>query len=312
MSKYDILFSEKEKENIIKDYVENLLSIKEICFKYSIKNKQWLCKKLLKGKTRSYNESCKIAHKKYPEKFLHTEETKKLMRQKRLDFMKNHPEETAWRKRNKPSYPEQCFIDFLNEYGYSDKYLIEREKSIFPYFIDFAFNDLKIAVEIDGSQHYLEEDRIKRDKKKDELLISLGWSILRISAISLVNKEFKEIDKKLSEIIVSVKTVVQPLQVGLIKKIKGKKRLSKNGKWYVNYREKSEKYSDNQTIKQYENSLRQRKVKDRPSKEELFEMMSTQTFKSIAEKYGVSTNAIQKWCKAYGIPHRKRDYNNLG
>ena len=69
MSKYDILFSEKEKENIIKDYVENLLSIKENFFKYSIKNKQWLCKKLLKGKTRSYNESCKIAHKKYPEKF---------------------------------------------------------------------------------------------------------------------------------------------------------------------------------------------------------------------------------------------------
>jgi very-short-patch-repair endonuclease len=71
------------------------------------------------------------------------------------------------------SYPEQQFEKFLKEYGYADKYLIEREVSIFPYFIDFAFSDLKIAIEIDGSQH-LEEKRKESDNKKDELLQKNG------------------------------------------------------------------------------------------------------------------------------------------
>ena len=94
------------------------------------------------------------------------------MREKRLKFMKEHPEKTAWRRSNM-SYPEQQFAKFLEERGYSKKYLIEREKSVYPYFIDFAFTDLKIAVEIDGSQH-LEEDRHKRDEAKDALLINNG------------------------------------------------------------------------------------------------------------------------------------------
>ena len=71
------------------------------------------------------------------------------------------------------SYPEQQFIKFLEEKGYSEKFLIEREKSVYPYFIDFAFIDLKIAIEIDGSQH-LEEDRKRRDDEKDKLLQSQG------------------------------------------------------------------------------------------------------------------------------------------
>lgn len=71
------------------------------------------------------------------------------------------------------SYPEQQFQRFLEDYGYVNKYLIERELSVFPYFIDFAFTDLKIAIEIDGSQH-LEEDRKLKDIKKDEVLQNNG------------------------------------------------------------------------------------------------------------------------------------------
>lgn len=44
---------------------------------------------------------------------------------------------------------------------------------MFPYFIDFAFVDLKIAIEIDGSQHLL-KDRKQRDELKDKLLTNNG------------------------------------------------------------------------------------------------------------------------------------------
>jgi very-short-patch-repair endonuclease len=64
-------------------------------------------------------------------------------------------------------------MKFLEEKGYSSKYLIHREYSVFPYFIDFAFVEQKIAIEIDGSQHLLPE-RKERDEKKDALLIEQG------------------------------------------------------------------------------------------------------------------------------------------
>ena len=108
---------------------------------------------------RSLSEAIFIAHKNKPDKFKHTEKSKQKIREARLKYMKEHPENTAWRKRNLPSYPEECFIKFLSEKGYDKKFLIEREHPVFPFFIDFAFIDLKIAVEIDGSQHILDEKR---------------------------------------------------------------------------------------------------------------------------------------------------------
>ena len=53
-------------------------------------------------------------------------------------------------------------------------------------------------------------------------------------------------------------------------------------------------------------SLSQRKV-DRPSKEELLELIKTTSFLQIGKLYGVSDNAIRKWCKYYNLPYKKKD-----
>lgn len=45
--------------------------------------------------------------------------------------------------------------------------------------------------------------------------------------------------------------------------------------------------------------------KDRPSKEELSILIKTKSFVDIGKIYGVSDNAIRKWCKLYGLPHTK-------
>ncbi len=49
----------------------------------------------------------------------------------------------------------------------------------------------------------------------------------------------------------------------------------------------------------------------RPSKEKLQTLIKTTPFTRLGELYGVSDNAIRKWCKAYDLPHRKKDIRNL-
>lgn len=55
---------------------------------------------------------------------------------------------------------------------------------------------------------------------------------------------------------------------------------------------------------------RKRKV-ERPSKEELANLIKDRTFTSIANEYGVSRTSISKWCKYYDLPYRKKDIENL-
>lgn len=56
----------------------------------------------------------------------------------------------------------------------------------------------------------------------------------------------------------------------------------------------------------------QRKV-ERPNKEDLYQyLVSIQgNFSQASRKYGVTDNAIRKWCKSYGIPHSSKEYKNI-
>lgn len=51
-----------------------------------------------------------------------------------------------------------------------------------------------------------------------------------------------------------------------------------------------------------------RKVKDRPDSEELYELLKDNPFTKVGEMYGVSDNAVRKWCKSYGIPTKSSYY----
>lgn len=53
------------------------------------------------------------------------------------------------------------------------------------------------------------------------------------------------------------------------------------------------------------------KKANRPSKEELFELIKTMPFLKIGEMYGVSDNAIRKWCMSYGLPYKQKDIKTL-
>lgn len=51
----------------------------------------------------------------------------------------------------------------------------------------------------------------------------------------------------------------------------------------------------------------------RPSSDELFNLLllSKGNFTKASKKYGVSDNAIRKWCDAYNLPRKSQDYKHL-
>lgn len=121
-----------------------------------------------------------------------SDETREILRQKRLAYMKANPEKTAWRTKNNMSWPEKFFINACKDAGLLNKFLFIREKSFYPYFADFTIEEEKVVIEIDGSQH-LNKDRYESDCKKDNLIASMGYKIYRIPAKLL----YSEIDRKI-------------------------------------------------------------------------------------------------------------------
>lgn len=100
------------------------------------------------------------------------------------DSMKKaHLEGRAWnigksRWNSIKSYPEQFFEKVINNEFDNKNYKMEYPIGI--YSLDFAWVDLKRAIEIDGEQHDRFEEYHQRDIRKDEFCKSSGWEILRI------------------------------------------------------------------------------------------------------------------------------------
>lgn len=70
---------------------------------------------------------------------------------------------------------------------------VKRQKIIGNYIVDFYIETerAKAVIELDGSQHYEEENEL-RDKERDKYLQSLGIKVLRYSNLQ-VNTQFKEV-----------------------------------------------------------------------------------------------------------------------
>jgi very-short-patch-repair endonuclease len=207
--------------------------------------------------------------------------------------MKENPEKTAWRQSN-ISYPEKLFLSKIMEIGWDRKYLIVRERSFFPYFIDFSFELNKVAVEIDGSQH-LNFDRIESDNKKNDLLTSSGWVVLRFSASKI---QF-EIDNCIE--------IIKPFlgredqRVGVYSYNRYKKTSSERQKKSIKKIKSNVEYETFQhsmTKKTYQYNLAQRKV-SRPDLNILLEDIKIYGYRGTGKKYGVSDSCIKKWIRMY-------------
>lgn len=102
----------------------------------------------------------------------------------------------GWKSRNIISYPEQFFINVLNNNNieFEFNYSINKRNDLlidepYNYFLDFYFPKKKIALEIDGKQH---KYRSGHDKIRDERLSNVGIKVFRIKWKSINNDKGKE------------------------------------------------------------------------------------------------------------------------
>jgi very-short-patch-repair endonuclease len=264
------------KDNVVNDYICNEMSITRLCKKYNLGSN--IINDIIGDKKRTLVEANRIGKKLFPLK--HSDSSKAILRYKRLKYMEENPEKTAWRCSN-ISYPEKLFLEKITNSGLDKKYLIIREYSVFPYFIDFAFLNEKIAVEIDGGQHLL-PDRKNSDIVKDKVLNENGWKVVRVTE--------NEVKTNIDNLFLVILNILGENDVEI-----------KNTKIGVFKHKKSDKVKtikSGLTDKEIERVLKQRKV-IRPDYSILIEDIKNLGYLGTGRKYGVSDNSIRKWIKWY-------------
>ena len=108
------------------------------------------------------------------------------------------------------SHPEKWFIGLLeHEFNLKENVDYETERSFHKFFLDFAWPEKRLCIEIDGELHRYEKQQIN-DAEKDRLLKEEGWKELRLtwSFIQSNKEQTKEIVKNFLE---NTGDVTQPL-----------------------------------------------------------------------------------------------------
>ena len=77
-------------------------------------------------------------------------------------------------RKNMTPEEKHLWYDFLKVAPFSAK----RQKNVENYILDFYIPSAKIAIELDGSQHYSEEHRLA-DSQRDQRLAEYGIKVLR-------------------------------------------------------------------------------------------------------------------------------------
>ena len=85
-------------------------------------------------------------------------------------------------RKNMTDEEKHLWYDFLKDLPVT----VNRQKNIGNYIVDFLISSSNLVIELDGSQHWNEENK-ENDKKRDEYLKKMELTVLRYS-----NKEINE------------------------------------------------------------------------------------------------------------------------
>ena len=295
----------------------------------------------------------------------HTEESKKKLSEIRKKWLKENPDRHPWRSHNKfkskpcenvKAFLKKLKILFIEEYN---PQILNRNFSI-----DIAIPDKKIAIEVNGNQHYEKTGELKPYYKERELLLENdGWKVYQIHYSACFNfekwvnfiKEVKLTKSKVHFDYFNYKPRTNKqwfcIECGCEIKRNNKRCLNcrKNGsssqiqtgntsleekcdipftkepkKFCINCGQNHHSKTDycrkcatNQpkiitcecgNYKHYRakqckkcHFYKKRKVKERPSKENLEKLILQYPFIKLGKMFNVSDNAVRKWCKQYGI-----------
>lgn len=149
-----------------------------------------------KGKTASREHREKISKAIKKHIALHgpspcSEETRKLLSEKKkklyLDHPEKHPNSKLAGNRNKMSYPERVAAEWFEKNNIS----AEHNKKVGKFFPDFIVGN--VIVEIDGERWHSSPEQVERDRNRDMAISSLGYKIHRIPSKQSIEKRLQEI-----------------------------------------------------------------------------------------------------------------------
>jgi very-short-patch-repair endonuclease len=113
-----------------------------------------------------------------------------------MTILKNKPQLLFRRRelRKRQTKQEEILWEHIRNHKLGIKF--KRQYSVGGYVLDFYCPELKLAIEIDGSQH-LRKEEILYDEERTEFLQILGCSVLRFKNI--------EVDKNLEKVLLRIK-----------------------------------------------------------------------------------------------------------
>lgn len=236
-----------------------------------------------------------------------SEKSKRLIGEKRKQWLLNNPDKHPW-KNNKKFHSKPCenFKDFLKKANIS--FSEEHDPLIDGRFfsIDIAFPDKMIAFEINGNQHYERNGSLKPYyQDRHDILEKNGWTVYEIHYKSCFNediildfvKKVQESDKKIEFDYLLPKPCKSKSHKPKSHKSKPKKKTyfcscgQEKGKQSGNCRKCSIKT-------RWLNKINKKVV---PTKEELSKIIWEKPMIHIAKDFRVSDVAVKKWCKKYNI-----------
>ena len=88
-------------------------------------------------------------------------------------------------RKNATKQENKLWYEFLREF----RPRFTRQRIVGSYILDFYCGKAKLAVELDGSQHF-EPEAMEYDKIRTEFLLSLGIQVMRFNNID-INKSFE-------------------------------------------------------------------------------------------------------------------------
>ena len=213
----------------------------------------------------------------------HSDDTKKKISNIRREYLKNNPDKVPYllnHSRNE-SYPEKYFNEILSIRVDN----LEKFHQVGIYEIDLAIINKKIAIEIDGEQHYYDSKIFQSDIRKNKYLEDLGWDIIRIRWRDYKKLKFEDKKMYIDELVSYINNLIEDKPIFNI--------------------EDSNKYCHCGNIitkraKECNECHRMgRRLIERPNKIDLENDISELGYRGTGRKYGVSDNSIRKWLKSF-------------
>lgn len=227
----------------------------------------------------------------------HTDATKKLISDKRKEYLRLNPEKVPYRMNHKSrgqSQPEKYWQTVLENHGQ----VFVPEFRFGLYSLDFAFPELKVDLEIDGSQHYLDPKVVLSDQTRNTNLQRFGWRVIRVVWVKYINLAENERKTFVQTIIDQIHNGTQPLFVSPEPKYTDNEVDGVPMRTYV-LKEKKEKVAPVERLS---------KITATPT--ELQQLVDSMPLIKIGLRFGVCDNAVKKRCKKYGILLRPQGYWN--